>query len=101
MKINYILLAIFGILQIADVVTTIKVLQRPDRKEDTKFMAWLMAKIGIIPALAVTKVLILAIFGVAAWSYPAGGHWGYILSAVLIGWSGFYVWVVRNNKQLL
>lgn len=105
MKINYILLAIFTVLQIADIVTTIKVLKRPDRKEGNKIMAWLMDKIGIVPALIAGKVVALIVLGYAVYLFPGlpdtSGYWPHILSGVLIGWSGFYVWVVRNNKQLL
>lgn len=105
MKINYILLAIFTVLQIADIVTTIKVLKRPDRKEGNKIMAWLMDKIGIVPTLIIPKTLAVLILGYAAYLYPGlpdtTGTWPHILSGVLICWSGFYVLVVRNNKQLL
>jgi hypothetical protein len=105
MKINYILLAIFTVLQIADVVTTIKVLQLPNRKEANKLMSWLMERIGITQALIISKVIAVSIFVIAAYLYPGfpntSGCLPHILSIVLIGWSGFYVWVIRNNCSLM
>lgn len=105
MKINYILLAIFTVLQIADVVTTIKVLQLPNRKEANKLMSWLMERIGITPALIVSKIIAVLILAIAVYLYPGfpntSGYLPHILSIVLIGWSGFYVWVIRNNCSLM
>ena len=105
MRLNYLLLIPFAILQVLDIVTTIKCLSRPNRKEGNKVMAWLMDKLGIVPALVSCKIVALIILGYAVYLFPGlpdtSGYWPHILSGVLIGRSGFYVCVVRNNKQLL
>ena len=54
--INYILFAIFVVLQCGDAWTTIQCLKSGKGHEANVLMAWLFSKIGMVQALMITKV---------------------------------------------
>ena len=90
-----ILVAVFAALQLADGVSTHVLLARGHR-EANPVMAWLMDRIGVLPALLLAKG---ASIGVALWSaslYDAQ----HVLPA-LVFLCTFYVYVVYNNVRLL
>lgn len=79
-------------LQVIDAVTTAIALNNPKLKEGNKFLAWLMSKIGVIPALVVMKAQAIALI---AWGHSYVHNW--ILLALVL----FYVWVIWNNLRLI
>ena len=85
---TYLLLAIFVLLQIGDVWTTYNVIQSNKGHEGNAIMAWLMDKLGILPAFFVMKVSAL----VAVYFLP----WQAILVLDAI-----YAYVVYQNYQIL
>ena len=77
-------LAIFAALQVADVTLTTLILRRGGR-ELNPVMRWLMDKVGVIPAMAVTKALLVAYF---AWAdIPALTIAGCVLYAAVVVWN--------------
>lgn len=92
--ITIILFFVFAAMQIADVLTTIRALDG-GCVEANKIVRWAMDKIGVIPALAVVKVLAVGVMGVAV-----------ILSPILTGYAlivlcALYAWVIINNIQAI
>jgi len=92
--ITIILFCVFAAMQIADVLTTIHALDG-GCVEANKIVRWAMDKIGVIPALAVVKVLAVGVMGVAV-----------ILSPILTGYAlialcALYAWVIINNIRAI
>ena len=56
----WILFSAIAVLQILDIFTTVRALNK-GAIEANKAVAWLMARIGVIPALAVSKLALLAL----------------------------------------
>jgi len=92
---KYLLMA-FIALQIADIWTTHKCLQRPDRKEANKVIAWLMSKMGVLPALIALKVPIICAVGYVTLCLSVP-WWPIALVMLCV----FYAAVVVNNIRLL
>jgi hypothetical protein len=90
----WILFAAVALLQILDVITTIRAFKR-GAKEANKIMAWLMGKIGVVPALIATKTAFIAVLLVAIIYAPSS-----FLGAVLAATCGFYAWIVYRNHKL-
>jgi hypothetical protein len=57
----YILLGVFIILQIADVWTTLAALKTGKAHEANPIMEWFMDKLGVLPALLITKAVIIGV----------------------------------------
>ncbi len=91
-----ILYIIFLILCLADIITTIKFLDSGKGRERKKFMAWLMSKIGVIPALASTTIVTAVLLGVLVYFYP-NDFTGALLTLADI-YTGYLVW---NNLQII
>lgn len=91
---RHLLLAIFSALQIADGVTTWRALRRADRKEGNEIVAWLMEKIGVIPALASLKGLCVGAIAALVWYYPI-----WQVEAIVGSLCVFYGAVVINNLR--
>ena len=86
----YLLLAIFVLLQIGDVWTTYNVIQSNKGHEGNTIMAWLMDKLGILPAFFIMKALaVIAVY----FLLPL---WQAILVLDII-----YAYVVFQNYQIL
>ena len=95
-NLSLVVLAIFILLQIADVVTTYLNLKRPDRAEANKFIKSIMDKIGILPALIITKAIVIGLF-VGAYIYAGSIYLAIAMGVVCV----FYVWVIINNARML
>ncbi len=91
-----ILYIVFLILALGDIITTIKLLDIPGGYEKNKFMARLMDKIGVIPALASTNFIAAVLLGALTYFYP-GDFIGVLLAMADI-YGGYLVW---NNWQIL
>jgi len=81
-------------LQLIDIVTTAWALSK-GAIEANKFVAWLMARIGRIPALAVSKLTLLALLLAAALYAPSV----YLMWAMALIVAG-YIWIVIHNFRL-
>ena len=92
-----ILLGILILLQIADAWTTVKVLKHGYEKN--KLLAKLMDKIGVIPALIVSKVVGMGIIIGGIWlALDLGRN---IITVVLILFIGYYIKIVMGNLNEL
>lgn len=80
------------LLQLADAVSTVLVL-REGGYEKNPVVRWAMSKVGMIPALAATKIPTTAL---AAWALQAHPIAPYIFAPVI----ALYVWVVTNNLRI-
>lgn len=91
------LLILFCLLMLADYTTTRLVIYRGGR-EVISYLAWLMARIGVIPALLIAKAIpIVAVLYL--WRY---GFNGTELDTETMAWlCGGYVIVVANNWKVL
>ena len=58
---DYIIFSLFIITQILDVVSTTLALKKPNVAESNKLMKWLMDRVGIVPALVLSKVVAVLI----------------------------------------
>lgn len=92
-----ILFVVFVLLQAGDLYTTMKNLQRPDRKECGKFMSWFMGKAGIEKALYISKCVLIAVFGLLI--YFLGDI--YTVPPFLWMACGYYTSIVMKNYKLL
>lgn len=81
------------ILQLADIATTHYALRTGKAREANCGMAWLMARIGVLPALIVTK----AIFVALACYMLRFDNVGWALGALCV----LYGWVVFNNFKVI
>ena len=94
-NLSYIILVIFIILQIGDIITTIKALKTHTNVESNPIIKFIMGKIGIIPTLLLTKIIVIGILFSAMFFYPS------TLLTILIGMLDIlYCWVVWNNTKL-
>ena len=87
------LFLVFVALQALDAYTTYRDLQLPGRYEANPFMRKLMLKIGVIPALAATKIVVISALGIFA-VYTAMPAAYLVLPDVL-----FALVVLNNFKQ--
>lgn len=87
----YLLTALFILLQAFDTWTTWKILSQGGRELNPR-MAWIMNKIGVVPALAITKGLISIGFIYISWKYAV-----LVWLIALVGINGFYCRLVWNN----
>lgn len=79
-------------LQLVDFATTHYALRQPGTKEGNGVMAWLMARIGVLPALIVTKLG----FAVVLWVYgPLAPMWALWIVLVV------YLVVAVNNVRVI
>ncbi len=100
--INWILLAMITVLQALDVYTTWRALRNPGNCEANKIMARLMAWIGVLPALIVTKLLFIVILAAAVlWTSLYAAAYAYILTCTLCLVLGGYALVAGNNFRRL
>ena len=75
-------LAIFAALQACDIALTYRILAKGGR-ELNPVMAWLFARIGVVPGLIVSKAVIIGLVGqYAPWQVTAGLC---VLYAVVVG----------------
>lgn len=77
--------------QVLDIYTTVVILKQGGR-ELNKPLAWLMSRLGVLPALLVTKVPVSGAFLLIAWNAKA--PWGIVGLSVLVV---FYGVVLANN----
>jgi len=103
--INYILLAIFIILQFLDFWTTYNVIKSGKGHEGNPVMAWLFSKIGVIGGFAAAKFILIVLF-----AYLATKHIYIVLfnlinldfvPLVFILFNIIYVYVVYINYRIL
>ncbi len=93
---------IFAALQLADIITTYKVLSSGKGAEANKIMAWLFEKFGVLPSLIVFKVLVIAIIAGCTIYLPQIYSPMEIIWAVILGLlDAFYLWVAVNNVKVL
>lgn len=85
------LFVLFALLQLADAVTTIIVLDKGGR-EANPVMNWLFDKFEVIPTFIITKGVVIALF----WYYSEA-----IPLAVWLAMIAFYSWVVYNNLGII
>ena len=94
--ISIIILAVFIGLQGLDTYTTWKLFQRPGTVENNKLMAWLIEKLGVLPALVLFKIVVTAVLTFALWKYP---YWQ--VQVMALGVCAAYLWAIVNNwKQI-
>jgi hypothetical protein len=91
---NLILLSLLTVLQFADAYTTHIILSRGGR-ENNPLMRSLFERLGILPAMAVMKGLVILAAGVAVVLAPVPAQWA--IAAVCI----FYCWLVWKNWREL
>lgn len=91
--INYILLVIFIILQLADLYTTYTIIKTGKGYEANPLLAWIFDRIGYVYGLLIFKGLAIAIglYVIQFWN-------GYYVLAPLVA---LYTWVVYNNYKVL
>ena len=94
MKYSIILGAVFIILQILDVLTTIKALNKPGIVEGNPILNPLMEKIGVLPTLIIVKVFTIAATIAGLYYYPLP-----IVQIVTAATCLVYIWVIWNNIQ--
>ncbi len=92
-----ILLSIFALLMFADFTTTRLVIYRGGR-EVIPYLAWLMGKIGVIPALLIAKAIPI---GAVLYLYKYGFN-GTELTTEAMAWicAGYTV-IIENNYRAL
>lgn len=90
----WILFAVLAALQVLDIVTTVRAFKN-GAIETNKIMAYLMARIGVLPALAMSKAAVLGVV-LAAVTY-APSMYLFIAMTIVVG---FYVYIVINNARL-
>jgi hypothetical protein len=107
--ISIILFILFSALQIADGVTTIKVLSLPYREETGAIAKWMQGKVGILPAMMILSIInammILSIINIVVMGgllYGAYLYRQYWFAEPIIQVTVFLccvqrAWTVRNN----
>lgn len=91
---DYIIFSLFLLTQILDVVSTILALKRPNVVEKNPLLRWLMEKIGIVPALILTKVVAVLILAAIYLLLPEYRLYLMIGIGITIPW---YAYVVIGN----
>lgn len=89
------LFIIFVILQALDIWSTYRALTN-DCHEAKAAMAWMIAHLGLLPGLIISKLLEVAVVGVAAYLYPSVG-----MTVALGCICAYYIAVVVNNFRLV
>ncbi len=89
---NWILFAIIVILQGLDVYSTVQALKIPGNYEANKLMSWIMVKMGVIPALVLTKLTLCILLATAIYFYSS-----VYLTGVLVTTAVGYSAVVISN----
>lgn len=87
------IMIVFSILQLADIWTTNKALSMGGR-EINPVMRWLMAKLGVIPALVWMKAVVVFIAYKYIYPHPS-------LIEVFGIVTAFYVYVIYNNFKAI
>jgi hypothetical protein len=96
MTISLALFILLFFLQIADARTTWMILALGGREENP-MLAWLMRKIGIVPALALLKtVCTIPLAVIVRYAGDSSAVQLVLVAAVLL-----YLWVVAHNKAVL
>lgn len=91
-----ILFGLFCVLQVADIATTMTVLNRGGH-ELNPFLARLMSGIGALPAMILAKGLIIAVLAVVIWyAYVRSNQLQYGIVALAL-LDAFYVFIVARN----
>ena len=103
---NYMILLtlffIFAALQLADIITTYKVLSSGKGVEANKFMAWAFARFNVLPTMIVLKAFAVALLSVCAYYLPQFYAPVEIPFMVIIGMLDcFYGWIAVNNVKVL
>lgn len=90
-----IMFGLFVLLQIVDAWSTVRGLQNGGR-EANPAIRWFMARIGILPALLLSKAAVIALIALALWRY--GPHlWLAIALALACGFYAFFL--IRYNSR--
>jgi hypothetical protein len=79
-------------LQVLDLISTYLCLTKGAGTEDAKIMAWLMKKLGLVPALMVSKGIYIAM--ILIW-----GHLAHEYAIAILAF--FYALTVINNFRIL
>lgn len=88
------LLILFGVLQLADVVTTLRAFARnPAAYEANPALRWLMRLLGPLPALIVVKAVAIAAVVTLGLTHPRAP----VALAITGALCAFYIWLVWNN----
>ena len=89
-----IICVVFVALQVGDIVSTTLALQKSNVVEGNPIVRWIMDRVGIIPALILSKLVVIGLFGVAVYLSP---YAVYLMGLMSL----FYVWVVVNNIKII
>ncbi len=92
---DVILMCIIISLQVLDIVSTYQVITSGKGTEANKAMKWLMDRIGLIPALVVSKAVFIGILVAACLIYPS-----MYLTIALFFVVGGYILLVINNLSI-
>ncbi|MDR0458648.1 MAG: DUF5658 family protein [Burkholderiaceae bacterium] len=85
--------ALLGLLQAGDVISTWLVMSAGGR-ELNRPMAALMAKIGVLPASILVKVVTFGVLALAVfWFLPGHPYWAWVIAALDV----VYIGVLINN----
>ena len=82
------LITILIVLQVIDLATSIHLLTKPGYRETNPILAKIMERLGVIPALLISKGILIAVI------YHFQAH---LVDWVLMGLIGVYLWVCWNN----
>ena len=88
-----ILIVLFTALQVADVLLTLQIHKRGGR-ELNPLMRWLMDEYGTLPALVVSKAVLLALAYFYLVGFPS------VLIALCAGYAGLAGWNVMQLRKL-
>ena len=91
---DYIIFSLFLLTQILDVVSTTLALQKPNVVEKNPLLKWLMGRLGIVPALILSKVVAVSIVAAIYLLLPEYRLYLVIGVGATIPW---YVYVIVGN----
>ena len=94
---DYTVFTLFLITQILDVVSTTLALKKPNVVESNKLMKWLMDRVGVVPALILSKVVAVLIVAAIYLLLPDYRLALVIGVGVTIPWYGYVI--VGNFKN--
>jgi hypothetical protein len=94
--ISLILLVLFIFFQVADILTTWWNLKLKGRVEGNKFVKWIMDKLGVLPALIITKAIVIVMIS-CAYVYYDSLYLTIALGSLCI----WYGWVLFHNLKML
>lgn len=92
--IDYIIFTLFILTQILDVVSTTLALKRPNVEEKNPIMKWLMDRVGIIPALILSKVVAVLIVAAIYLLLP---DYRFVLAIGIGATIPWYAYVIIGN----